>query len=126
MGIIETLGAALPGVLYSFVVVSIVMCIWAVLAVDLYRDVFIHCDDRAEDDPLLSVARTSRGKCFGMDYYGDFPTALYTMFQILTGESWSEACVRPILIFYLHDKNDMMSFYGAIFFFVMYICVCQI
>merc|ERR1739848_547540 len=43
---------------------------------------------------------TPRGICFGQDYYGSIGPSMYTMFQILTGESWSEAAVRPIIYRY--------------------------
>merc|ERR1719352_31854 len=36
---------------------------------------------------------TARGFYYGQEYYGTFFRALYTLFQVLTGESWSEAVV---------------------------------
>lgn len=93
--IIDVLVNAMPGVCHSFVVVLIFMCIYAVMAVDLFMNVW--CDGSSS---TIEVGTTSRNVCFGEDYYGDFPAAFYTMFQILTGESWSEAAVRPILAYY--------------------------
>merc|ERR1712228_142845 len=87
---------AMPGVLNAFVVVVIVMCIYSVLAVDLYGGVFAKC--KLDGDSDHPVAVTARNVCFGEDYYGNFRAAFYTMFQILTGESWSEGAVRPILM----------------------------
>ena len=34
---------------------------------------------------------TPRGYHYGQEYYGTFGRSLYTLFQVLTGESWSEA-----------------------------------
>ena len=42
-------------------------------------------------------SRTPRGLCFSEEYYGNFFRAWYTLFQVLTGESWSEVAARPIL-----------------------------
>lgn len=40
---------------------------------------------------------TARGFTYGEEYYGTFMRALYTLFQVLTGESWSEAVARPTM-----------------------------
>jgi len=40
---------------------------------------------------------TGRGYHHGWEYYGTFMRALYTLFQVMTGESWSEAIARPLL-----------------------------
>merc|ERR1712137_937529 len=53
--------------------------------------------------------------------YGDFMRALYTLFQVMTGESWSEAVVRPLL-FGLYKNNAL--FVGI--FFVSFIILTQI
>ena len=34
---------------------------------------------------------------YGQEYWGNFMKSLYTLFQVLTGESWSEAVARPLL-----------------------------
>ena len=39
-------------------------------------------------------SETARGFTYGEEYYGTFFRALYTLFQVLTGESWSEAGSR--------------------------------
>ena len=31
------------------------------------------------------------------EYYGTFARSLYSLFQVLTGESWSEAVARPVV-----------------------------
>ena len=63
---------------------------------------------------------TARGYTNGYEYYGTFSRALYTLFQVMTGESWSEAIARP-LIFGL-EKN---AFLPAAFF-VSFIILTQI
>lgn len=40
---------------------------------------------------------TGRGNPYGDEYFGNFFKSLFTMFQVLTGESWSEAIARPLL-----------------------------
>merc|ERR1712037_520930 len=42
-------------------------------------------------------ATSGRGFEHGIEYYGTFMRALYTLFQVMTGESWSEAIARPLL-----------------------------
>merc|ERR1712032_636261 len=42
-------------------------------------------------------ATSGRGFVLGIEYYGTFMRALYTLFQVMTGESWSEAVARPLL-----------------------------
>jgi hypothetical protein len=62
------------------------------------------CEQDGLDGPAALV--TSRGQCWGYDYYGSFTRALYTTFQVLTGESWSEAGARPAIQFYI-DRDDL-------------------
>lgn len=64
---------------------------------------------------------SGRGYVHGIEYYGTFIRALYTLFQVMTGESWSEAVARP-LIFGLY-KNDAIV---VGFFFVSFIILTQI
>jgi len=82
---------AIPGVLNAFIILALVMAIYSVLAVDVFRLAY---EGSTEDTPN---AYSSRGELYGQEYYGTFFKALYTLFQILTGESWSEAGVRPLL-----------------------------
>eukprot|EP00929_Paragymnodinium_shiwhaense_P063220 TRINITY_DN3159_c0_g1_i1.p1 TRINITY_DN3159_c0_g1~~TRINITY_DN3159_c0_g1_i1.p1 ORF type:complete len:405 (-),score=98.03 TRINITY_DN3159_c0_g1_i1:61-1275(-) len=96
--IIVSLMHAIPGMMNAFLINAIFMFIFAVLAVDFFGDVGADC--RTNPDTRVTITVTSRDGCFGKEYYGDFGKSLYTLFQILTGESWSEAVVRPILLFY--------------------------
>ena len=50
---------------------------------------------KAGNAPTVS-AETTRGLCFGEDYFQTFTLAWYTLFQVLTTESWSEAIGRPL------------------------------
>lgn len=64
---------------------------------------------------------TSRELCFGAEYFGTFTRAWYTLFQVLTGESWSEAVARPIL-FGWNDYGPI-SIYLASFFFILFVLI---
>jgi len=88
--ILLSLKKAIPGVTNAYIIMALVVCIYAVLAVDLFKDAY-------KDSPNARGAVSMRGEIYGEEYYGTFFKALYTLFQILTGESWSEAGVRPLL-----------------------------
>jgi len=90
-----------------------VMCIYAVLAVDLYADYTVIYPD--PDNPEI----TARGDRYSEEYYGTFLKATYTLFQILTGESWSEAGVRPIL----ESSPDIATNVGNALFFISFILI---
>ncbi|EOD24259.1 voltage dependent ion channel [Emiliania huxleyi CCMP1516] len=64
-------------------------------------------------------SETARGFTYGEEYYGTFFRALYTLFQVLTGESWSEAVARPAIF-----SGD--TGVGPALFYVSFIIVCQI
>eukprot|EP00614_Pseudopedinella_elastica_P035248 CAMPEP_0172644906 /NCGR_PEP_ID=MMETSP1068-20121228/239455_1 /TAXON_ID=35684 /ORGANISM="Pseudopedinella elastica, Strain CCMP716" /LENGTH=466 /DNA_ID=CAMNT_0013459125 /DNA_START=120 /DNA_END=1521 /DNA_ORIENTATION=- len=103
--IIVSLGKAAPGVANSFLILLLVMCIYSILATELFRDVGLH--GKFVFFPLPDAARThkvvdkeyftARSGEFGREYFGTFGRSLYTMFQVLTGESWSEAVARPLI-----------------------------
>ena len=40
---------------------------------------------------------TARGNEWGHEYFGTFGKSLFTLFQVLTGDSWAEAIGRPLL-----------------------------
>ncbi|KAH8075372.1 low voltage-gated calcium channel [Aureococcus anophagefferens] len=118
--------APCPGVMNAFLIMFIVMCIYAILAVDFFRDFgrdgemeFEWCHTKIKGDrrhyPEFNVDTglwetatltgcppyyTSRNEEFGHEYFGNFFKALYTMFQVLTGDSWSEAIGRPLIMNY--------------------------
>lgn len=112
--IMSSLAKAIPGVMNAFLIQLIFICIFAIIAVDRFRDYgeggfyFNEYDEKVE-------FQTSRGQDYGFEYYGDFGKALYTMFQCLTGESWSEAVTRP-----LFNSNSATTSMGSCFFFVFF------
>merc|ERR1712003_60575 len=99
--LIHVLVGAIPGVLCASSIFFATSSMYAVLAVDLFRDLPAGCQDDPDPEQLLAI--TARGRCFGVDYYGTYFRAWYTLFQIVTGDSWSEACVRPVLLYYQDD-----------------------
>ena len=60
-------------------------------------------------------ATTMRSLCYGDEYYGTFFRSLFTLFQVLTGESWSEVVARPVIF-----HEGAFNIVGGIFF-VFYI-----
>jgi hypothetical protein len=98
----------------------IFMCIYAIIAVDSFQNfgeegsykttsVVGELDENGEPryrqhiENVTSV--TLRGLNYGEEYYGSFSRSLFTLFQVLTGESWSEAVARP-LVFGMVAKLD--------------------
>ena len=117
--IIVSLANAVPGLINAAIVQFLVMCIYAILAVDLFRDFgkdLSYVNFANETVPLV----TSRGLAYGEEYYGNFFRSLYTLFQVLTGESWSEAVARPIIM-----ESGVNQYVGGIYF-VSYIIICGI
>ncbi|KAH8047409.1 low voltage-gated calcium channel [Aureococcus anophagefferens] len=122
----EDFGELARAVMNAFLIMFIVMCIYAILAVDFFRDFgrdgemeFEWCHTKIKGDrrhyPEFNVDTglwetatltgcppyyTSRNEEFGHEYFGNFFKALYTMFQVLTGDSWSEAIGRPLIMNY--------------------------
>jgi len=91
--IIEGVLAALPGVFQAFMVLGILMGIWSVIAVEFFR----------EDAP---------------EEFGNFIKSMFTLWQIMTMDSWSSAIGRELI----YDKNNP----GAALFFVSYIFIAAI
>ncbi|CAK0860024.1 unnamed protein product, partial [Prorocentrum cordatum] len=123
--IINSLSSGAGGVAQALGIIMMVMLIYAVIAVDQYCG--LYCEEDKAPYKNMEEFRTSRGLCFGKDYYGDTGRATYTMFQILTGESWSEAAVRPILYRYgtSTDPEDQLNLIGAAVFFVSFVVICS-
>eukprot|EP00240_Pyramimonas_obovata_P003206 CAMPEP_0118957174 /NCGR_PEP_ID=MMETSP1169-20130426/61960_1 /TAXON_ID=36882 /ORGANISM="Pyramimonas obovata, Strain CCMP722" /LENGTH=622 /DNA_ID=CAMNT_0006905229 /DNA_START=394 /DNA_END=2262 /DNA_ORIENTATION=- len=63
--IILAIGDAIPGVMNAFAILMLVMCLYAILAVDLF-----------------GPENTA--------YFGKFSQALFTMFQMMTTEGWAD------------------------------------
>jgi len=112
--IMVSLGKAIPGVANAFFILLLVMSIYAILAVDLFRtfgEGGTFKNAHGNDVELL----TARGMPYGFEYFGNFGKSLYTMFQVLTGESWSEAVARPLLM-----GESVIDAFGVAFFFVSF------
>jgi hypothetical protein len=118
--IVAMIHHALPGVASAFMLNLIILCIYSVLAVDFFGDIFADCKNRALWGDHLSLSVTPRGKCFGDDYYGTFLSALYSLFQVLTGESWSEAAVRPVLWYF---EPSVFESIGVSIYFISFMIV---
>ena len=107
--IIVSILKSIPAVSYAFVVMFIFFAIYAILGVELFRDFgeggYYETYDDVTDDTLVISSMTKRGYVYGIEYYGTFSRAMYTLFQLQTGESWSEAIARP-LIFGLTSTDD--------------------
>lgn len=117
--IIVSIVKAVPGVLNAFLILAIVMSIYAILGVEFYQDVGQYCNSKAS--PKYEVDqffRTVRGHCAGEEYFGTFSKSLFSFFQCLTGESWSEAVARPMIWYYI---DDPLLAIGGGFFFMSYI-----
>lgn len=94
--ILTALARGVPGMLNAGAVMTLVMCIYGIVGVNLWCDfgeggVFLNM--LGEEVPLV----TPRGLSYGEEYWGTFLRALYSLFQVLTGDSWSEAIARPTL-----------------------------
>jgi len=125
--ILVSLLHSIPGVINAMIVLAIFMFIYAIIAVDLFREFGAGGDyDTVQTygpggpdaqwgpgaiwatTPPSTQARferrhkvsamTPRGFHFGQEYYGTFSRALFTLFQVMTGESWCEMVVRPLML----------------------------
>jgi len=129
--IIMALGRAIPGVTNAFVIMIICTAIYSMLAVEFFatfgeKGYYVNY---LTNETVSAV--TARGSTLGFEYYGCFTRAFYTMWQVLTGESWSEAIVRPLLFGWERaDGPDAVGFYlsaaGVALFFCSFLIVCAI
>lgn len=138
--IIVALTNAVPGVLNAFVVLSLVMCIYAILAVDFFGKYGQQCGemevgsctprifwDNANDTTSYYEthagrisSETPRRYLYGEEYWGNFGRSIYTLFQVLTGESWSEVVARPLL--FGKETNNL----GVALYFVSFVFLCAV
>jgi len=134
--IIVALANAVPGVVNAFVIMLIVMAIYAIIAVDYFRDFGGNYKDPhyqtilgnpVEGETLHNVTSiTARGFVIGDEYYGTFSRALYSLFQTLTGESWSEALARPLVFGYSPKNAAFVSFFFVSFLLIMQIVLVNV
>jgi hypothetical protein len=115
--IIVAIAHAVPGVLNAFLILAIVMSIYAILAVEFFQNVGENCHKHGSEDVWF---KTARGYCMGEEYFGTFGKSLYSFFQVLTGESWSEAVARPAIWYFIDDPIRAI---GAGLFFVSYVLI---
>ncbi|BAU56944.1 voltage-gated sodium channel subunit [Halorhodospira halochloris] len=86
--IVESLLRALPGIGWIGVLLLLVYYVFAVMGTELYGESF-------------------------PEFFGTVGLSMYTLFQVMTLESWSEAIARPV----------MEQYAGAWFYFVTFILV---
>ena len=112
--IIVSILKSIPAVSYAFVVMFIFFAIYAILAVELFRDFgaggYYETFNEVSGEMEHVNAMTPRGYVYGIEYYGTFSRALYTLFQVQTGESWSEAVARPVIFGGIHGLTAAVFF----------------
>jgi len=67
------------------------------------------------------ASATTRNICHGSEYWGTFTRAWFSLFQVLTGESWSEAIARPVLFGW--NEYGSASIYLSTFFFLSFVVI---
>ncbi|KAL1500500.1 hypothetical protein AB1Y20_013157 [Prymnesium parvum] len=101
--IILSLARAVPGMLNAGFIMVLVMCIYAILAVEYFGEHGVNYDNETGTYEYVNIegqlvdSVTARGLSYGNEYFGTFLRSLFTLFQVLTGESWAEAVARPAL-----------------------------
>jgi hypothetical protein len=118
--IIMALLASIPGVANAFVIVFIFFCIYAILGVELFREFgrlgYYRTSEITATDPYSNVSHvvdstTPRGYTRGIEYFGVYSRAMFTLFQIMTGEAWCEEIMRPLLFGLYQTRPFAVSFY---------------
>jgi len=112
--IITALVYAIPGVANAFVVMIIFMMIYSILAVEYFSSLgqmfgehpygtyVTYGDTSSPSNPSgipevhIIDASTDRGFTQGYEYYGTFTRALFTLFQVMTGDGWADLA-RPLM-----------------------------
>merc|ERR1740130_763036 len=97
--IIEGVFAAMPGVTNAFMVLAILMGIWSIMGVEFFGEV-------AEEE------------------FGNFACAMFTMFQVMTMDSWSSGIARKLI--FSEKLNDVQRSIVAPIFFVLFIFIAGI
>ena len=70
--IISAIGKSLPGISWAMLLMVIVYYIFSIIGVTIFGEAFV-------------------------DWFGDIPKAMYTLFQVMTLESWSMGISRPVM-----------------------------
>lgn len=106
--IIQALYKSIPAMFNAFSIVCVVMSIYAIMAVDFFSD---------------AAPLNDQGLGFGYkatEYFGNWSSSMFTLFQILTGDGWTDI-VRPL--FYADPASTPMNPPSVGFFFVSYIII---
>jgi len=129
--IITALMRAIPGMMNAFLIMLLVISLYAIIGVELFSTfgangsyVTVQQEGVGPDATYPETAISSgtvRGFHYGQEYFGTFSRALFTQFQVLTGESWAEVVARPLLFGYAP-----WSAFGVAFYFVSYVILLQI
>ena len=137
-----SLAASLPpsplGVTNAFVIMLIIMSMYAIIGVEIFSTfgkggTFITVQQTR--DPLTNAlvypnttvsSETMRGFDFGEEYFGTFSRALFTLFQVLTGESWAEMVARPLIFGYTPSNSLLPSFYFSSYIVLMQIVLINV
>mmetsp|Transcript_4580 Transcript_4580/g.10724 ORF Transcript_4580/g.10724 Transcript_4580/m.10724 type:complete len:436 (+) Transcript_4580:69-1376(+) len=112
--IMKSLSRAIPGVANAFLILLLVMSIYAILGVEFFGSFANGGNFTNEFDEVVPIL-TARDLPFGDENFGNFHRSLFTMFQVLTGESWSEVVTRPML-----HTTDVTQAMGVSAFFVSF------
>ena len=117
--IVVSLFNSIPGVSNAFFVLFIFFCIYSILAVEIFRNFGMRGVYRTYDAATGEVkhvdATTPRGLNAGLEYYGTFMKAMFTMFQVMTTDSWTEGISRP-LIFGFSNSLTVNAIVTGVFF----------
>lgn len=96
-----TLSRAIYRCLTTIGLSAFVMTLYALIGTTIFRTASV------------DVGLTSRGYEYGEEYWGSFVRAFWTLFQVWTLESWSEAVARPLVF-----SNQQHIVVVAVFFFI--------
>ena len=117
--IIVSLFNSIPGVSNAFFVLFIFFCIYSILAVEIFRNFGMRGVYRTYDAAAGEVnhvdATTPRGLNAGLEYYGTFMKAMFTMFQVMTTDSWTEGISRPLFFGFSNSLTVNAIVTGAFF-----------
>ncbi|CAE7820690.1 Cacna1i [Symbiodinium sp. CCMP2592] len=118
--ILESLAKAMPAHVNAFGILFLVMCIYSILAVDFFMN-FASEGFYTNTLNITVPLGTSRELHHGEEYFGNFCLSLFTMFQVLTGDSWSEAVARHLIF-----TDDITRTIGTTVYFISFQLLCGI
>ena len=89
--VVEGFVTALPGMGSVFVLMGIIFYIGAVMATKLFGTCAV-----GPETALSGVCTAEQAALFD-EWFGSLPRSLYSLFQVMTLESWSMGIVRPVM-----------------------------